>query len=198
VVVNSSGVLQLPRTNLKTGSELKGKSGLDSLPGNLLDKVIDAMAFASGGLILMLMLAVSADVCMRYFFSSPISNMQEIAQQSLLIITFLSASWVLKKEGHTSIDLVLSLLNPRARAWINAMTSVVAGIVCLVFCWYAFRVTLIDFQRHALVSTSLRIPYAAVFGIAPIGYFLLCLQFMRRAIAFRKKLKGTEDIPEAA
>lgn len=158
------------------------------------DKAIIGLAALSGVLIVFLMLGVSADVVLRYFLNSPIPNMQEIAQQALLLITFLSATWLLKVEGHTKIDILMSFLNPRTRAILNTVTSLVGGAVCLVFCFYAFKVVWIDFQRHALVSTELRIPYAAIFLVAPVGYFLLFVQFVRRALAF----SGASDVKRRA
>lgn len=153
------------------------------------NSAILCFAILAGALIIFLMLGVSADVVLRYFLNSPIPNMQEIAQQTLLLVTFLSATWILKVEGHTKIDIMLSFLNPKARGIVNVITSILGGIICIVFCWYAIKVTWIDFQRHALVSTELRIPYAAIFLITPIGYFLLFIQFMKRSQAFLRGLR---------
>jgi len=162
--------------------------------GNLfLERAIDCFAILAGTLIIFLMFGVSADVVLRYFLSSPIPNMQEIAQQTLLLVTFLSATWILKTEGHTKIDIILGFLSPRTRGRLNAITSIVGGIICLVFFWYALKVTWVDFQRHALVSTEFRIPYAAIFIIAPIGYFLLFVQFIKRSRAFLKDSKSSQN-----
>ncbi len=136
------------------------------------------------------MVFVSADVVLRYFFNSPIPTLQDIAQQMLLHITFLSATWILKEDGHTKISIVLSHLSPKTQSVLNFATSILGGMICLIFCWYGARVTWVDFQRHALVTTELRIPYAFVFMIAPVGYFLLSIQFMRRGVAFLKGLKS--------
>lgn len=159
----------------------------------LLDRAIDGFAILAGILIILLMLGVNAEVVLRYFLNSPIPNMQEMAQQALLLVTFLSATWILKTEGHTKIDILLGFFKPKTRDLLNGITSIGGGIICLAFSWYASKVTWIDFQRHALVSTEFRIPYAYIFIIAPIGYFLLFLQFMKRGRAFLKDSKSFEN-----
>ena len=131
--------------------------------GTIFDKVTLSLAIAAGVLIVFLMLAVSSDVLMRYLFNSPIPTMQDIAQQALLLMTFLSATWILKLEGHTTVGIILSRLDPRTQCVLNFGTSILSALICLVFCWYGAKVTMVDFQRHALVTTELRIPYAYIF-----------------------------------
>jgi TRAP-type C4-dicarboxylate transport system permease small subunit len=165
---------------------------LPRIANTFLERAIDFFAILAGALIIFLMFGVSADVVLRYFLSSPIPNMQEIAQQTLLLVTFLSATWILKTEGHTKVDILLGFLNPRTRRRLNAITSIAGSLICLIFFWYALKVTWIDFHRHALVSTEFRIPYAAIFIIAPIGYFLLFVQFLKRSRAFLKDPKSSQ------
>ena len=76
-----------------------------------IDKFIDILGFFAGVLLIALSILVICDVAARYFrlFSMPWSL--DFAQYGLYLITFFGTPWVLRTNGHITIDLLISKLN---------------------------------------------------------------------------------------
>ncbi len=163
---------------------------LQKVPAAIFDSIIGMLAFLAGILLSFMMLGVSADVSMRYLLNRPIPWMLEVTEYCLLFITFLGAAWVLKRERHVTIDLVLNRLNPRTQATFNIITSVIGAIVCLVVAWYGAQATWDYFLTGLYRLTFLRPPSALIMAIVPIGSFLLFIQFLRRTHGYLGSWRG--------
>ena len=126
------------------------------------------------------MLAVGAEVVMRYFFNRPLLWVVEVTGLTLLYITFLVAAWVLRREQHVKMDMVLSRLSPRTQAILNIITSTLSAVIFLAITWYGAWATWEHFKAGYYTSTTMEIPYVYVLIIIPIGSLLLFIQFLRR------------------
>ncbi|MBI4187268.1 MAG: TRAP transporter small permease [Chloroflexi bacterium] len=132
-------------------------------------------------LVILVMLLVAADVLMRYALKRPIVWAFEVSEYSLVFITFLCTAWVLKKEGHVVLDLLLGRLNARPRAILNFITSVIGALVCMVVAWYGVEVTLSLFEQGSRQTTIAGPPSFILYAVIPAGSFLLFIQFLSRA-----------------
>lgn len=153
------------------------------------DRVIDIFAFLAALLLLFMMLSVTFDVFMRFFFNRPQAWTIEFAGYSLLYITFLGTAWVLKKEGHVIIDIILDRLNPRNQNLFNIIISVIGMVISLILVWYGTLVTLDHFRRGVYFYTVLETPTAPILAIIPVGSFLLFIQFARRTYSYVQRWK---------
>jgi C4-dicarboxylate transporter DctQ subunit len=142
---------------------------------------LSAGAFLAGALITFVMVSIASDVVMRYFFGHPQIWVLETAEISLLYMTFLASAWVLKKEGHVRMDLLLNRLNPGSQALWNGITSIFGSVVCFIMTWYGAQFTWDQFVRHVRPETLLGISNGFIVVIIPIGSFLLLIQFLRRS-----------------
>jgi TRAP-type C4-dicarboxylate transport system permease small subunit len=159
---------------------------------SIFDRILGALGFFSGVLIVFMMLAVSAEVTMRHFFNRPIFWMIEVTQWQLVFILFLGAAWVLKKEGHVAIDLLVNMAQVKTRRLINGITSIICAITCLVITWYGVRVSLDYFQIHYIFPGTVKVPAYLLAAVVPLGTLLFALQFLRRAYGFLKKPAGSD------
>jgi TRAP-type C4-dicarboxylate transport system permease small subunit len=159
----------------------------------IFDGTINLLADLASVLIILMMLGISTDVAMRYFFVRPISWMVEIAEHSLLFVTFLGAAWVLKGEGHVKMDIVLNRLKPGTQALLNMITSILGAIICLFLVWYGAQVTWEYFQIGYVIFAVLSIPSAYIIIIIPVGSFLLFIQFLRRSYGYLKSWRASLD-----
>lgn len=146
----------------------------------IFERAITIPVLLAATLLIFLMLIVSTEVTMRLFVKRSIWWMPEVTEISLLYITFLTTAWVLKKERHVKMDIVLSRLSSRARAVMNIITSIIAAVCCLVVTWYGVVVTWEYFQGGHYIWGVLRTPTFLVLAIIPMGTFLLFVQFLRR------------------
>jgi len=164
-------------------------------------RIIDITTLLAGILVIFLMLSVGLEVTLRHFFGRPTSWVVEIAGYILLYIPFLVAAWVLKREGHVRMDLVLNQLSPKSRSLVDAITSVIGAIICFVLTWFGVKAALyfIGYQT----PTILMMPKSIIIAIIPVGALLLFIQFLRRTYSYlgswrapSEKKKVTIEKPE--
>lgn len=152
--------------------------------GSLFDKILRVLFVLACVLLIFVMLSVCLEIVMRYFVGRPQSWVVEISSYSLLFITFLSAGWVLRREGHVKIDLVLDLLSPRLRFGLNTITSVLSALMWLVITWYAGEATWDMYQTSERICTILEPLKYPLFAIIPVGSFILFIQSLRRTFGY--------------
>lgn len=150
----------------------------------ILDGTIDRIADVAAGILALGMFAVLVNVTLRVLRMHTIQGMTSILGISMLFITFLGATWVLKREKHITVDILLSRLRPRAQAVLNFVTSTISAIVCLVIVWYGAVVTWGNYQSGYFKASELNIPEAYVVFIIPLGGLFLSIQFIRRSYGY--------------
>jgi TRAP-type C4-dicarboxylate transport system permease small subunit len=162
------------------------------------DFILDFLAFLAGILVVFLMLSVVLEVVLRYFFGSPTSWVVEIAGYILLFVPFMVGAWVLKRESHVRMDLLLNRLSPRTRALLNAITATIGVIVCLILTIFGIKTAL--YFRGYQTPTILMLPKSLIISIIFVGCFLLFIQFIRRAHGhwLEWKTPDQEEGPEDA
>ncbi len=156
------------------------------------DRTIDSLAYLADVLIICLMLAVGVGIVMR-LIGIPVLGLFEITEYSLLFITFLGAAWLLKKEGHVKMDILLSRLSAKDQALMNIITSIVGAIICLAVVWYGVRVTWESFQTGYFTVSYLKILRAPILAVIPVGGCLLFVQFLRRTYGFLESWRLSRD-----
>lgn len=145
------------------------------------------------------MVVTTIEVIVRYFFKIPMAETFEIVEYSLLWMGFLGAGWVLRREAHTRMDIVLLRLSPRVQAGLNAVTSVICAGMWLLLTYYGFKVTWDSYRTGYFLATLLAPPMWPVFIVIPLGGLLLFIQFVRRAISNAQdwRERGQKAVSEA-
>ena len=159
----------------------------------IFNRTIDVLAFFSGFLVLFSMLSVSLSVFARYFFGYTTTWVLELNEFALLYITFLSATWVLRKERHVIMDIVVMRFRLRRQRVINLITSIFCSIVCFCIMWFGARIVWQHFQAGRMLTEGFRVPSALILFVIPFGFLLLFIQFLKRAYGFLQSLKQSED-----
>ena len=153
----------------------------------LFDRIVDYSAAISFGLLLAVMTCVSASVVLRYNFKYNILWLQETTEAAILWMCFLVATWVLKRGKHVRMDLLTNLLNPRTQILLDAITSILCAIMCLIVVWYGTKVTFYNFEKHLYIPGVVNFPQWILTVIIPAGSLLLFTQFLRRTNEYLKK-----------
>ena len=156
--------------------------------GKILDRILDFFSFLVCAIIVVITSAVCVNVIMRYVFNRPIIGVEEITEQLLLFITFLGTAWLLRKEGHVSVDFVVIKLSPRTQAILGIIGSLFGVLISLALTWYGTKVTWANFVKGAYFSTILELPKAPFFAVIPLGSFFLLVQFLRRIASSIQKM----------
>ena len=151
---------------------------------SIFDRTNSLLAILASVLLAFIALSLCYDITMRYLLGRTLPWLFEVSEYSLLWITFLGAAWLLRREGHVKMDLILNRLKPRTQAIVNIITSIVSALVCLLITWYSAKVTWHFFQTGSFLLSYLEAPKWPIMIIIPVGSFLLFIQFLRRTYGY--------------
>jgi C4-dicarboxylate transporter DctQ subunit len=171
----------------------RGSMSLLRRLSNFFDRFLVVMAVLAGILLIFSLLSINMEVASRYFLGRPMGWVTEISEYSLLYITFLAAAWVLKREGHVRMDIVLNYLSPRTQIMLDVFTSVISAIVCFILSWFGIKVTYELFQTAYFTPTVLELPKFIIVAIIFIGSILLLIQFLRRTSGHLSSWRALRD-----
>ena len=147
----------------------------------------------AGALVVIITFSISADVTLRYGIGQPITWVFEATEYSLLYITFLGTAWLLKKDGHVKLDIVLNMLKPKAQAILNVITSILLILVCFALTWYGTETTIDHFVRGVTSIKYYEPPIFIFLIIIPIAGFLLLIQSIKRTYGYIQQINNTES-----
>ena len=139
------------------------------------------MVYVASAVLTFILLSVCWDVLARTIAGSPLPWVLEFTEYSLLYVTFLCSAWVLKNEGHVNSDLLLIALGGTKRAFLNGATSIIGAGVCAIIGYFSLIVSLEKLRDGSFQPTAMAPPDFPLYVIIPIGFFLLLVQFLRKA-----------------
>lgn len=138
-------------------------------------------------------LSVAAGIATSYFFDYPLPWVTEVTEFGLLYLPYLLGVWVLQKDGHVRMDIVLKMLPTRAQHTINTITAVVCALICLILCWFGTKVTLDLYRSKAFTYTILEAPKWILTIVIAVGSLMLVIEFLRKACGYAKLAKAQAE-----
>lgn len=150
----------------------------------MFDKVVKYLAYLAAAILVLMAVSITLDVFLRSTLNYPLKWVFEATEYSLLIVTFLSATWVLQKDKHVKLDLLLLAFGTKIRARINGITSLIMACVCLVFAWSSIDFTVYLIQNDVTITKYYTIPQFIIFIIIPLGFVMLFIQSLKRAYGY--------------
>jgi TRAP-type C4-dicarboxylate transport system permease small subunit len=145
-----------------------------------LDLAENIFAFLSGILLLISVLSVTLEVASRFFFNQSFVFVSELNEYILLFMPFLAAAWLLRQNGHITVDLLDRVLPQRVLTVLNVFIAFVGFVVSGFLVWYGTVVALDAYQRDLLSLTVVQFPQVYVLAVIPLGSLLLLLEFIRK------------------
>jgi TRAP-type C4-dicarboxylate transport system permease small subunit len=150
------------------------------------NRLNDIIMVLAGILLWGQMVVVNIEIVSRYF-RRPTTWVAEISSILILWIPFMIGGWVLRREAHVKMDLLVERLSPRSQALINFVTSLIGVIVMLIVTAAGFLTTLYWIGNKT--PTMLMLPRSPIIGIIFVGSLLLTIQFLIRALENLKQWK---------
>jgi TRAP-type C4-dicarboxylate transport system permease small subunit len=120
------------------------------------ERVLRALALASGFILLFVMVYTVADVVMRYAFNRPFSGSVEVTEFSMALIIFLALPYTGWVGAHISVDLFEKYLD---RPSLRFLPALLAFVGAALFALIAWRVTLETLATLNQSSNMLRMPH---------------------------------------
>ena len=146
----------------------------------IFDRILNGGAVFSGILLIFIMVAVFLDITLRKALDMPLLWVQESTTFSLVAIAFFSGAWLLKREGHVSMDQLFKRQSPKTQAMLTTITSIISMIACLIVVWYGAQVTVDYYQNGDRYYSTLEAYKWPISTIVVLGFFLFFIQFLRR------------------
>jgi TRAP-type C4-dicarboxylate transport system permease small subunit len=154
---------------------------------HIYDYLRDGMAVIGGLLVVAMVLYVSASVFLRHT-PYPIGWGLEVAEYSLIILTFFSAGWLLKNRGHTRIDILLDLIKkPRTRSFVDGILYVITAAINLFLMIFAAILTWENYLSGTLQVKVYTFPKWMLCIIIPVGFFPLTIESLKMAYNYFKE-----------
>ena len=142
--------------------------------------VIQAFAAAAALVLGAMALLVTLDVLGRNLGLGGIAWVNEVSEYSLPVATLLAAPWLLHRNEHVRLDVLLVLL-PKSTAKILERCVDVLGIaICAVFVWCGIKLILDSARISSMVVKTLAIPEWWQYALVPVCFSLLAVEFARR------------------
>src|SRR3954470_20103710 len=95
-------------------------------------RVLDALLFLAALLLLVMTLMIGADVLLRNIGAGGIPPANELSEDSLYLITLLTAPGLLRMGRHIRIDIVLRVL-PQRIGWLLEWIGDLIGLACCLY-----------------------------------------------------------------
>lgn len=149
-----------------------------------IDRIIDAGAFLAASLLIAVMLVTTTKVVFRYGLREGLIGIDQISGTMLLYIAFLGAAWVLRREEHVTLDIILNSVGSPLRCRMLILSSILGGLICLTLAVAGTVEVVSSLQRGIKIPSELEMPRAVNLVVIPLGCFFLGLQFLRRAWLF--------------
>ncbi|MEK9677795.1 MAG: TRAP transporter small permease [Rhodospirillaceae bacterium] len=146
------------------------------------DRFNQVLAAIACTMMVLITLAICAEIFTRSFLDISNPWWVELSEITLLYLTFLAAAWVLGKDRHVSIDLLVGYMSARVAKIVQFVLSWVAALACFIVCWFGILTVIDQFQNDIREPTIMAPLTFWITAVVPFGLFLLGFQFVRRGL----------------
>lgn len=142
--------------------------------------LIQAFAWAAAVLLGAMALLVTLDVLVRNIGIGTIAWVNELSEYSLPVATLLVAPWLLHRNEHVRLDVLLVSLPQKLSRVLERCVDVLGIAICAVFVWYGVRLILDSMRIGSMVVKTLAVPEWWQYALVPVCFLLLAIEFARR------------------
>ena len=143
----------------------------------MIARLAGVAALLAGFATLAIVLLISYDVAMRYFFDRPQIFVDEVASFLEVLVVFGGAAYTFQAGGHVRVDLLTGRLRPSLRGWLRVLTLVL-GIVFLALVVWVTTQSGITAWRYGRVSAVMLYPLWLPMLLIPAGLVLMTLAML--------------------
>ncbi len=148
-----------------------------------LNKVVSPVSrwLAAFSIVIMVLvvLLVVVDVCLRRIFNAPIEGSHDLQMLAFSIIVFLPLAWCAIQDGHVELDLLSRKLSKTAQLYLEVVMIFITTVILALMSWQ-FLVQGTKLQASNAETAILDIPMHPFLYLATIGCIFLVLAFLIR------------------
>jgi TRAP-type C4-dicarboxylate transport system permease small subunit len=140
-------------------------------------RAANVAALLAGFATLAIVLLVSYDVLMRYFFDQPQLFVDEVASFLQVLVIFGGAAYTFRVGGHVRVDLITGILRPAVRAWLRLGTLLLGVVFLAVVIWVTTHSAYAAYS-YGRVSAVMLYPLWLPMAFVPAGLALMELAML--------------------
>jgi TRAP-type C4-dicarboxylate transport system permease small subunit len=123
---------------------------------------------------------VTFDVLARNIGLGQFPWIVELSEYSLPFATFLMAPWLLHRNEHIRLDVLINAMQPAVLRCLNQIVNLIGLAVCAVFVGYGSKTIVDSAAQGALVVKAIVMPEWWLYVPVPFCFSLLAAEFLRR------------------
>lgn len=105
---------------------------------------------------------------------------EELSVYVIIWAALLTASSLVREDGHVRADLIVRLLKPERQRWIEVFNCAVAVVFCAGLAWYGYLVAYDAYDIGERSMTSLGFPMWVYYASLPATAALMFLRYVIR------------------
>ena len=134
--------------------------------------------------------AITYDVVVRTVLNDTLLWLNDVTGYLLAALTFLGGAYVMSRDGHTRVDILVTHAPPVIRRPLPLVDAVLVLLTCLVLVGASGYTVWDSWQRNVSVVGVVQVPRALVLAPIFIGTLLLSIERLR---FIRRLLRGSLD-----
>lgn len=162
----------------------------------IFNRIVSTLSFIGTIWIALLMFLIVADVLARGLMDSPIQGVPEIVKNSIVGLTFLQLSHVLREGRHIRTTVIYDRVNNTMKKVIDLFASLI-GIIIFALLFYATLEPAIQaYELKTFEGNAVRIPTFPTYFFILLGSFFMILQFILIIfdLFFKKTSKNGKEV----
>lgn len=109
---------------------------------------------------------------------------EELTVYIIIWAAFLTASLLVREDGHVRADLLLRMMRPARQRWVEIANCAIALGFCLGLTWFGYLVAWDSFDLGERSNTSLGFPLWVYYSALPFSAALMSIRYARRLWQF--------------
>jgi TRAP-type mannitol/chloroaromatic compound transport system permease small subunit len=171
---------------------------LDTIATSI-ESISEWLGRATAWLVLAMVLLISYDVAMRYFFHSGSVAIQELEWHLFAVVFLFGAAYTLKHDAHVRVDVFYHSrwMNARRRAWVDLAGGVLFLLpFCLLIITTSWPFVISAYELGEGSPDAGGLPHRFILkGAIPVGFSLLMLQGLAMMIRSLQVIVGDPRTP---
>lgn len=147
------------------------------LPVRLFERLTLQLGTLSGFATLAIMVAVTLDVCGRFFFNAPIPGANEFSELLLVAMIFLGLAAAQQQRQHFAIEIAIQHLPPSIKRWFVLGGWLVSLAIVGLLAWLSAKQAWASMLRDEASYGMIAFPIWPARIVLAFGLALLALQF---------------------
>ena len=146
-------------------------------PGNKLKNVLCSLDTIVASIVLAILIILTfAGVPFRYILGAPFTWLEEVQLACMVWIVFAAAGAAFRAVNQVAIEMIVDLMPKKMQKAVTVFISVVV-LAVVGYLFYQSLGYINVFLKSGRATPMLKIPYALIYGIAPVSYVLMVISY---------------------